>query len=128
MKMTIEQTKAACVASNIERGDVVVVKKGATVRSLNRGLYVLQRQQQVKVHLVLQSFTQDEKLFPAEISWAGSGGYWCYANIADVLRLENTASPVPDSLDSDRSQCKDLSPDEVDHPESSARPAPSMGE
>jgi len=70
----------------VRSGDVVTVRRGAQVRSLHpkRGTYVTQRAQTVKVHLVTSGFVLNDVEYPAEISWAGSGGYWCYVPLADV--------------------------------------------
>jgi hypothetical protein len=71
----------------IKLGDIVVVKKGAEVRSSypGRDTFTLTRNQKVKVCLFLIKWSQDGHLHHAEISWAGRGGYWCYAKLTDVI-------------------------------------------
>lgn len=76
---------ASDVECAVKRGDVVTIRKGAIVRSLRRGEYVLTRNQKVKVNLVITGYTHDLVTRPAEVIWAGSGGYWCYANLADIV-------------------------------------------
>ena len=73
------------IERDIKRGDIVTIRKGATVRSLSRGEYVLKRAQKVTVHLVTNGFTYEGRTRPSEVSWAGSGGYWCYADKADIV-------------------------------------------
>lgn len=74
----------------VGRGDVVTVRRGAAVRSLhpNRGRYVTQRAQKVKVDRVTTAFVLDGVEHPAEVSWAGRGGYWCYAALTDVTPID----------------------------------------
>lgn len=72
--------------SGLTRGQIVTIRKGAKVHSLceSKGDYVLSREQKVKIHLVLDAFWSNGYLRDAEISWAGTGGYWCYAKQADI--------------------------------------------
>lgn len=72
---------------HFKRGDTVIVRKGAVVKSLHpkKGTYTLKRNQKVIVHLVLHGYEYEgEKRLP-EISWAGTGGYWCYVNQSDII-------------------------------------------
>ena len=71
----------------INRGDIVTIRKGSIVRSLHpkKGNYQLRRNQTVKVHLFLRGYEYEGKIYPAEISWSGTGGYWCYARRADII-------------------------------------------
>lgn len=71
----------------VKKGDRVVVKAGTVVRSCHpqKKVYTLKRSQTVTVHLYLRGyapFEGQEKQEP-EISWAGTGGYWCYAKLSD---------------------------------------------
>jgi hypothetical protein len=69
----------------VRRGDIVTVRKGAEVRTTHpkRDGYILKRSQKVKVYLFLEEWECDGRSHHAEISWAGSGGYWCYAKLSD---------------------------------------------
>lgn len=78
---------------DLKRGTVVILKKGAPVRSCNpnKREYVLKRNQKVKVHNTFRPYEGSESWgYPArkgEVSWAGAGGYWCHANFEDVLSI-----------------------------------------
>lgn len=68
-------------------GNTVTMKKGAEVHSMHpkRHNYTLRRKQAVKVHASYPAFECDGITHRAQISWAGTGGYWCYAYVDDIL-------------------------------------------
>ena len=71
----------------IMRGQTVMLRKGAEVRTMHpaRDRYTLKRNQSVKVHSAHAGYELDGVSHPAEISWAGTGGYWCYAKQDDII-------------------------------------------
>lgn len=75
------------VGLGFERGQIVTIRKGARIKSLHpeKGEYISKRAQKVKLHLVLRGFTHYGIEHLPEVSWAGSGGYWCYAYQKDVV-------------------------------------------
>ena len=77
--------------ADIARGDYVVIRKGAVVKSTHpqRRTYVTKRAQKVKVHSIFSAYELDGVQHTAKVSWAGSGGYWCDAELADVVLADN---------------------------------------
>ena len=73
--------------TDLKRGDMVIVHKGALVRSFNpsKNNYVTKSSRRVKVATV---YTYDPVYHDGrktEISWAGAGGYWCHTTIDNVV-------------------------------------------
>lgn len=68
----------------VERGQMVTIPKGTPVHSLHpQGDYVAATTRKIKVHAVHPAWTDLERSVhhPAQVSWAGRGGYWCYADL-----------------------------------------------
>lgn len=89
----------------IQSGDKILVPKGVVIRYRSQSKPA-KRTHHVVVHHVLNGYTPDEaekayqkrhggeaNKFNPTVVWAGSGGYWCEADMNDVLRitLENSA-------------------------------------
>ncbi len=95
----------------IKRGDVVTIPKGTTVRTMHpsRKLYVTKRSQKVTVDHILNGIGLPEghprcdefyrafhdhetsatrQIRNPSIRWPGTGGYWCEADINDVLEAK----------------------------------------
>ena len=72
----------------INDGDIVIVNKGAVVKSYNpsKREYVLKKSQKVKVY-----YQYDIK---REIVWVGTGHYWCWTDKSNIQRLD-LKSPTP---------------------------------
>lgn len=82
----------------IKRGDTIVIPKGVTVRSMHPQRdkpYVTKRAQRVKVFSIGSGSSVThyrpggghERVPTANptVEWAGSGGYWCWVDINDIL-------------------------------------------
>lgn len=73
-----------------EKGDTVWIGAGADIRSTsNRLRRVNKRRYKVKVHSVTPGaifHDRDDGLTirMAEVTWAGSGGYWCWTTIQNI--------------------------------------------
>ena len=73
-------------AININRGDVVTIRAGSRVRSYNpsKRKFILMRNQKVKVDTQFNFIPSLHGRGP-EISWAGSGRYWNFTDIKNVI-------------------------------------------
>lgn len=75
----------------IRKGDKVVIPMGIKVKSLgSKGSYITKRSYTVTIRSVLWGVGREDQsphmeIVNPELRWAGSGGYWCYADINDVL-------------------------------------------
>lgn len=76
-----------------EKGDQVVVKKGAYTRSTHpdeaQAEKTLTRNQTVVVHQVYGGYIDVDKTITVkdpEVHWAGTGGYWRWVSLADVAQ------------------------------------------
>jgi hypothetical protein len=75
----------------IQRGDIIVISKGIKYHSMKDGQYhTAKKTYTVKVdHLIhgAQYMERSEKIVKnTEVTWAGSGGYWCRADINKVKK------------------------------------------
>lgn len=69
---------------------IVVVRAGSSVRSYNpsKRNYTLKRDQKVTVWFKFHEVKDGEHIInQAEISWAGTGGYWCHTDIDNVIAV-----------------------------------------
>lgn len=75
--------------NNFAKGSVVTLRKGSVVHSTHpsKKEYVLSREQKVKVHNFYEGYpeTRGYPGRPAEINWAGTGGYWCWTDASNVV-------------------------------------------
>lgn len=76
----------------IKKGDIIRIKKGTRYHSMRDGEYhVAGKTYKVKVdHLIhgAQYMDRDIKIVKnTEVTWAGSSGYWCRADINDVEKV-----------------------------------------
>lgn len=84
-------------SKNIKRGDRVMIRKGAVIRTThprwNRdNPKVAGRDYAVEVHDVYEGYIQsnwhshrrDEAVRNQQVVWAGTGGYWCWVDSKDV--------------------------------------------
>lgn len=75
--------------ADFTKGSTVSLKRGSVVHSTNpsKGKYVLSREQKVKVHNFYGGYpeTCGYPGRPAEVHWAGAGGYWCWTDASNVV-------------------------------------------
>lgn len=73
---------------DIKQGDWVRIKKGADVKSTHpqHKRFQTKRANVVEVHMKLPAFAgfEDHPPRPAQITWAGTGGYWCDVDVSCV--------------------------------------------
>lgn len=73
----------------ITPGARYTVKKGSVVHSFNpsKEEYTLARSQKVKVKFFDPGYKGDGYYDsrPAKVTWAGTGGYWCWTNAENVI-------------------------------------------
>lgn len=71
------------------KGTVVTLRRGSVVRSTSpsKEEYTLSREQKVKVRNFYEGYpeTCGYPGRPAEITWAGTGGYWCWTDANNVV-------------------------------------------
>lgn len=77
----------------IKNGETFVLKAGAKVRSRGQ-VTINKRTRKVKAHYMNEGWTNAgfrvQSTMPSrnpEIVWAGSGGYWCYADFNDIEKI-----------------------------------------
>lgn len=80
-------------APTVKRGDTVTVPKGTAIHSMKVGNTTAGRTYSVKLHDVygmIQAGFDGGFVHPkpARVLWAGTGGYWCEANVFDVRKVE----------------------------------------
>lgn len=78
----------------IQPGHKVVIPAGVVVKSTNpsKREYITIRKQTIKVnHTICGSIAlpwdKDGQTFNPTVNWAGTGGYWCWVDINDVLQV-----------------------------------------
>lgn len=77
----------------IKKGDIVLIKKGITYHSMRDGdMHSAKKSYKVKVDHILNGAEWGDHhgniVKNPEVTWAGSGGYWCRADINHVI-LQN---------------------------------------
>ena len=73
----------------INQGDMVFIPKGIKVKSTNpkKREYITKKTIKIKVAQTLPGITiGDNPIKNPSIRWAGTGGYWCEADINDVIK------------------------------------------
>jgi hypothetical protein len=88
-------------------GKTVYVKAGSEYRSLHpasKQPSVMSRTKSIKVDKAFRGYVHDGRVVSPEISWAGAGGYWCYACANNIIVPElwrqqhaSEAQPEPES-------------------------------
>jgi hypothetical protein len=75
------------------RGQEIKLRKGSVVRSTNpsKKEYTLSRNQKVTVHSYYPPLKGwgDYPAKNAEVHWAGTGGYWCWTDVENIVTDEN---------------------------------------
>lgn len=80
-----------CENLPIKPGDVITIPRGIRVKTMRPGVnsYITKRSFKTKVYFVTNGFSENMMGIPPRnpmVEWAGSGGYWCEADINDILR------------------------------------------
>jgi len=71
------------------RGDKVRIKAGAKISSTSdRSRRILTRAYKVTVHDAFLGSVRDGDISQPTVHWAGSGGYWCWTDLASVEFLD----------------------------------------
>jgi hypothetical protein len=87
--ITMKTYKEMCEKLPIQIGDMIRIPKGTRIRTLHpKGPYNCAKTHKVIVHNVSPGY--DESTYPArkaEVCWAGSGSYWCYADMDCVEKV-----------------------------------------
>ena len=86
-------------------GDIVTLRKGQTVHTTHPTLKgPVKRDRTVKVHTVFDGYSfdlNDERratVVNPKIEWVGSGGYWYWIDIEDVIDGSATSESLPSAL------------------------------
>jgi hypothetical protein len=85
----MENTATHPTLGSITRGTWVRIRKGAPIKSTNpsRRQYETGRATVTEVNHVFREHinpNNSNELVPASFYYAGTGGYWCEANISDI--------------------------------------------
>lgn len=84
----------------VKKGTKVLIKKGTALRSTHptRKNFV------AKKDYIITTFNSDPEwkteegtVYPAKVEWAGTGGYWTWANLADVVVLKDNLTLVEET-------------------------------
>jgi hypothetical protein len=72
----------------IQKGDKVKLPKGIDVHTTHtKKNYMTKRSTTITVFDVAPEWQNDGQIHPADICWVGSGGYWCYTNMSNVIKI-----------------------------------------
>lgn len=72
----------------LKKGDLVTIPKGTTILHMLKGIITSKRAYTVIIHDTTNGYEYDGKIHNPKVCWAGSSGYWCYADINDVTWME----------------------------------------
>lgn len=82
--------------NEILKNTKVILRKGTIVHSTHpqKSEYTLSRRQTVTVHRYAKEYTNHYSrsvpyLHAAEITWVGTGSYWCWAKVDDIEEICN---------------------------------------